>query len=60
MTDKTIIAHLIKDWCNKSPERQVLTFVDIGQHGEFKEQTRTYRQLWDNGQNWLCGCAIRV
>ncbi|MBI4694475.1 MAG: AMP-binding protein [Gammaproteobacteria bacterium] len=45
-----ILAHLIKDRLARWPERDVLTFVDVARDGSFLEETRTYRQLWDNGQ----------
>ena len=51
-----ILANLIRIWCDKAPDRDVLTFVSIDKTGEFQEETRTYQQLWDNGQRlaaWL-------
>lgn len=51
-----ILANLIRNWCDKAPDRDVLTFVSIDETGEFREETRTYQQLWDNGQRlalWL-------
>ena len=47
-------------WCatgaTRRPTWQILTFVDVDEDGALREQTRTYRQLWDNGQRlaaWL-------
>ncbi len=56
MTDTTILAHLIKDWQNKNPNLDVLTFVDVDQNGNFNTEVRTYRELWENGlrlAHWL-------
>ncbi len=56
MTDLCILANRIADWVEKKPELDVLTFVSIDGEGSFIEETRTYRQLWENGQRlaaWL-------
>lgn len=56
-----ILANLIRDWCDKAPERDVLTFVNIGSDGQFEDETRSYQQLWDNGQRlaaWLKGRGL--
>jgi crotonobetaine/carnitine-CoA ligase len=56
MTNLAVLANRIKDWVTKDPERDVLTFVTIGNNGEFIEEIRTYQQLWDNAQKiayWL-------
>jgi crotonobetaine/carnitine-CoA ligase len=50
MTDPVILAGLIRTWCDRSPERQILTFVSIDHEGVFREETRNYRELWENGQ----------
>jgi crotonobetaine/carnitine-CoA ligase len=50
MTDPVILAGLIRTWCDRSPERQILTFVSIDREGVFREETRNYRELWENGQ----------
>jgi crotonobetaine/carnitine-CoA ligase len=52
----SILANLVRNWCDKEPDLKILTFVAIGGNGDFKEETRTYRQLWNNGQRlaaWL-------
>ena len=54
--DPLILANLIRNWCELEPDLQILTFVEIGARGEFLEHTRSYQQLWDNGQRlaaWL-------
>ena len=48
--DLSIMANLIEDWAQKDPDLDVLTFVSVGADGELAEQTRSYRQLWENGQ----------
>ena len=58
MTERnpTILANLIRNWCDESPDGELLTFVSINTAGEFEEETRSYRQLWENGQRlaaWL-------
>ncbi len=58
----TILANLIRNWCDRDPGRQVLTVVSIDDKGEFQEETRTYQQLWDNGQRlaaWLKNKGMR-
>jgi crotonobetaine/carnitine-CoA ligase len=51
-----ILANLIGNWCDKAPDRDVLTFVNIDENDQFEDETRSYQQLWDNGQRlaaWL-------
>ena len=45
-----ILAGLIQSWCRQDPDKDILTFVQIDRSGAFEETTRSYRQLWDNGQ----------
>jgi crotonobetaine/carnitine-CoA ligase len=45
-----ILAGLIRAWCEQSPDRRILTFVSIDGDGAFREETRSYRELWENGQ----------
>ena len=54
--NKAILANLVADWATREPDLDVLTFVSIGADGEFRDQTRTYQKIWDNGQrlaSWL-------
>jgi crotonobetaine/carnitine-CoA ligase len=40
----------------------LLTFVDIDAHGAFREETRSYRDLWENGQRlaaWMRARGMR-
>ena len=51
-----ILANLVRNWCDQQPDLKILTFVQIDANGNFHDDTRTYRQLWDNGQRlaaWL-------
>ncbi len=51
-----ILANLVRNWCDREPDLKILTFVAIDDAGNFQEETRTYQQLWDNGQRlaaWL-------
>jgi crotonobetaine/carnitine-CoA ligase len=60
-THPVILADLIQDWCRRSPEREILTFVSIEAEGEYQEETRSYRQLWENGQRlaaWMRGQGV--
>jgi len=45
-----ILAGLIRSWCEKSPEKEILTFVQIAKDGDYLEETRSYAHLWENGQ----------
>lgn len=52
-----ILARMIAHWCQRDPDRRVLTFVDIAPDGRFIETTRSYRELWDNGQRVAAALA---
>ncbi|PLW67870.1 AMP-binding protein [Pseudohalioglobus lutimaris] len=57
-----IIANLVKAWTKKNPDLDVLTFVDIDADGNFVDEKRSYRQLWENGQRlaaWLKTQGLR-
>jgi carnitine-CoA ligase len=56
MSDLRILANRVYDWAQKNPDLDVLTFVSVEKDGAITDQTRTYQQLWDNGQRlaqWL-------
>ncbi len=62
MGDLNILANRIADWVGKKPDLDVLTFVDIDKDGNFIEETRSYQQLWDNGQRlatWLKALGMK-
>ena len=51
-----ILAERVRKARDLDPARKLLTFVNIGDNGEFLEETRTYRDLWENSQRlaaWL-------
>jgi carnitine-CoA ligase len=45
-----ILANLIADRMQQWPDRDVLTFVAVNSASGLDEQSRTYTQLWHNGQ----------
>ena len=45
-----ILANLIRNWCEQQPDLNILTFVTIDADGALQDETRSYQQLWDNGQ----------
>jgi crotonobetaine/carnitine-CoA ligase len=45
-----ILANIIRTKAEESPDLDVLTFVTIDRNGEFEDEIRTYRDLWENGQ----------
>ncbi len=47
--NELILADLIAARAQEMPDLDVLTFVEIGDDGELREEIRTYRQLWENG-----------
>ena len=48
--NEQILANLIRHRAEAEPDLDVLTFVDVAKDGGLIEETRTYRQLWQNGQ----------
>lgn len=50
MRDERILANLIEAKAETKPDFNVLTFVNILPSGEFDDETRSYQQLWDEGQ----------
>ena len=48
--NELILGHIIEDWAERDPDRQILTFVEISADGGFIETTRSYQQLLDNGR----------
>ncbi|TNF04606.1 MAG: ATP-dependent acyl-CoA ligase [Gammaproteobacteria bacterium] len=47
--DLMILANIILDKVETSPDLDVLTFVNVEQDGSLTDEIRTYRQLWQNG-----------
>lgn len=50
MTNHPILAAMIRDKAATQPDLDVLTFVTIDDDGDFKDEIRTYQELWQNGQ----------
>lgn len=50
-----ILGHIIDAWREKDPDRTILTFVEVLPDGSFRDETRSYQQLWDNGQRLAAG-----
>lgn len=50
MNDERILANLIKNKAERQPDLDVLTFVNVSPSGELEHEIRTYRQLWERGQ----------
>lgn len=48
--DTMILGNLIAERMQQMPDRNVLTFVEIDSAGNFLEETRSYSELWHNGQ----------
>jgi len=44
-----ILAHLVRSKAQTQPDFDVLTFVDIAPDGNFVDEVRTYRALWQRG-----------
>ena len=60
--NSVILAGLIHNWCLQEPDKKILTFVDINKDGKYEEVTRSYRQLWENGQrlaSWMRSMGLR-
>jgi len=53
--DLMILANLIAARKEQWPDRDILTFVTVEPDGSFAEETRTYVQLWENGQRVAAG-----
>ncbi|MDP6183358.1 MAG: AMP-binding protein, partial [Gammaproteobacteria bacterium] len=54
-SDTAIFANLIADRMRRWPDRDVVTFVTVNADGGFDDETRTYTQLWQNGQRVTAG-----
>ncbi|MBT4519869.1 MAG: AMP-binding protein [Halieaceae bacterium] len=51
------LATLITDKARTNPDLKILTFVAVGVDGQLEDQTRTYRQLYENSQALARGLA---
>ena len=50
MSDVLILANLINSKLATDADLDVATFVDVNKDGSFAVESRTYQNLWDNGQ----------
>ena len=57
--EQAILANLVASRAEQLPDRELLTFVNIGTEGEFQEETRSYGELWRNGSQ-LAGALSGV
>lgn len=48
-TEVVFAAHM-REYAREIPEQKILTFISINEKGEYDEASRTYRQLYNNGQ----------
>ena len=53
----TTLAELISDKARTNPDLKILTFVTVGADDQLEDQTRTYRQLYENSQALARGLA---
>jgi crotonobetaine/carnitine-CoA ligase len=53
----TTLAALIEHKARTNPDLKILTFVAVGADGQLEDQTRSYRQLFENGQALARGLA---
>ncbi len=63
MTEQSLIlAERVRSARDRSLGYELLTFVNIDPDGKFVEETRDYRELWDNGQRlaaWMRSQGMR-
>lgn len=50
-----ILPYIIQQHAEQQPELEVLTFVRVEADGSFADETRTYAELWQNGQALAAG-----
>lgn len=50
MSNDLILANIVKEHAASLSYFNVLTVVDINESGDFEEKTRSYEELWVNGQ----------
>ncbi|MED5607888.1 AMP-binding protein [Pseudomonas sp. JH-2] len=53
--DSLILANVIRRKAEQSPDLDVLTFVHVDADQQLRDCTRSYRQLWENGQRIASG-----
>jgi len=55
MADQAILANLVEASANGGSDFDVLTFVHVDENSELAAETRSYRDLFDNGQRLASG-----
>ncbi|MEM8784674.1 MAG: AMP-binding protein [Pseudomonadota bacterium] len=50
--DPLILANIIRTKCESASGLDVLTFVSVADDGSLTDRTRTYEELWNNGQRF--------
>lgn len=55
MKDLRILSNLIENKKNSNPNLDVLTFVNVLPSGDLEHETRTYMDLWEQGQRVFAG-----
>jgi crotonobetaine/carnitine-CoA ligase len=55
LVDQAILANLIQAQANSDSDFDVLTFVHVDENKELAAETRSYRELFDNGQRLASG-----
>ena len=55
LPDQSVLANLIAARASEGKDLPLLTFVSVGPDHQLLEQTRSYRQLHDNGQQLAAG-----
>ena len=55
MADQAILANLVEARAHDGSDFDVLTFVHVDESNELAAETRSYRDLWDNGQRLAAG-----
>lgn len=53
--DSLILGHVIQRKAAETPDLDVLTFVHVDADQQLRDCTRSYRQLWENGQRIASG-----
>jgi len=53
--DRLILANIIADGVERTPDLDVLTFVTVTRGSDFSDEIRTYQDLWNNGQRMAQG-----
>ncbi|HHH9650107.1 TPA: AMP-binding protein [Pseudomonas aeruginosa] len=53
--DSLILANVIRRKAEQTPDLDVLTFVHVDADQQLRDCTRSYRQLWENGQRIASG-----